>query len=260
MNTEMGKIATSIQDIKPEKTPLQKSINKLSRYLIILFLGVCALLVIVGLLKGMEWLEVFLLAVAAAVSAIPEGLTAVVTVVLAMGMRAMAHRNAIIRKLVAVETLGSATVICSDKTGTLTLNQMTVRRLYVGGNWVDVTGEGYLAEGKFPSMDGIIETKAHSALELHLRIGALCNDASISMEEDNCCSIYGDPTEGALVVAAAKAGMNQEKLNKSYPRLDEIPFQSEKLYMATLHPRDGGRIAYVKGAPEKLLVFQQIYP
>ncbi len=257
MNTEMGKIATSIQDIKPEKTPLQKSINKLSRYLIILFLGICALLVIVGLLKGMEWLEVFLLAVAAAVSAIPEGLPAVVTVVLAVGMRAMAHRNAIIRKLIAVETLGSATVICSDKTGTLTLNQMTVRRMYVGGNWVDVTGEGYLVEGEF-SIDGqTINTKAHSALELHLRIGALCNDSSISMEADNCCSIYGDPTEGALVVAAAKAGMDREKLDMAYPRLDEIPFQSEKLYMATLHPRDGGRVAYIKGAPEKLLSFSK---
>lgn len=253
MNTEMGKIATSIQDIKPEKTPLQKSINKLSRYLIILFLGVCVLLVIVGLLKGITWLEVFLLAVAAAVSAIPEGLPAVVTAVLAVGMRAMAHRNAIIRKLIAVETLGSATVICSDKTGTLTLNQMTVRRMYIGGDWVDVTGEGYLVEGKF-SIDGRnIDVKAHSALELHLRIGVLCNDSSISMEADNCCSIFGDPTEGALVVAAAKAGINREKLNKAYPRLDEIPFQSEKFYMATLHPRDGGRIAYVKGAPEKLL-------
>ena len=257
MNTEMGKIATSIQDVKPEKTPLQKSINKLSRYLIILFLGVCALLVILGLIKGMDWLEVFLLAVAAAVSAIPEGLPAVVTVVLAVGMRMMAQRNAIIRKLIAVETLGSATVICSDKTGTLTLNQMTVRRMYIGGNWVDVTGEGYLVEGEFSIGGRKTDIKEQPALELHLRIGALCNDSSISMEADNCCSVYGDPTEGALVVAAAKADLDRERLNAAYPRLDEIPFQSEKLYMATLHPRNGGRVAYVKGAPEKLLSFSK---
>jgi Ca2+-transporting ATPase len=257
MNTEMGKIATSIQDVKPEKTPLQKSISKLSRYLIIFFLGVCAFLVIMGLIKGLDWLEVFLLAVAAAVSAIPEGLPAVVTVVLAVGMRMMARRNAIIRKLVAVETLGSATVICSDKTGTLTLNQMTVRRMYVGGKWVDVTGEGYVAEGGFYISDQEIDIKAQPTMGLHLRIGALCNDSTITMEQDRCCSIHGDPTEGALVVAAAKADLNREELDKSYPRLDEIPFQSEKLYMATLHPSDGGHVVYVKGAAEKLLSFSK---
>jgi Ca2+-transporting ATPase len=253
MSTEMGRIATGIQEVKPEKTPLQKSIGKLSRYIIGLFLGVCALLVVVGILKGMEWLEVFLLAVAAAVSAIPEGLPAVVTVVLAMGMRVMAHRNAIIRKLVAVETLGSATVICSDKTGTLTLNQMTVRRLYVGGRWIEVTGEGYVPEGEFRSDGYKLNMENEPALVLHLRIGALCNDAVLTMEDDNCYRIFGDPTEGALVVAATKAGMTREKLEKAYPRLDEIPFQSEKLYMATFHPGNGGRVAYVKGAPEKIL-------
>ena len=253
MATEMGKIATGIQEVKPEKTPLQKSIGKLSRYIIGIFLGICVLLVIVGLLKGIEWLEIFLLAVAAAVSAIPEGLPAVVTVVLAMGMRSMARRNAIIRKLVAVETLGSATVICSDKTGTLTLNQMTVRRIFIGGRWIDVSGEGYLPEGEFRSDGQKLAVESQPTLELHLRIGALCNDAVITMEDELCCNIFGDPTEGALVVVAGKAGMNREKLDRIFPRLDEIPFQSEKLYMATLHPRDGGRVAYVKGATEKLL-------
>jgi len=252
MTTEMGKIATGIQEVKRERTPLQQSIGKLSRYLVILFLGVCVLLVIVGLLKGMDWLEVFLLAVAAAVSAIPEGLPAVVTVVLAMGMRIMARRNAVIRKLVAVETLGSATVICSDKTGTLTLNQMTVRRIYLDGNWIEVTGEGYEPEGEFHSNGRRLEPKEEPALALHLRAGALCNDALLTFERD-FCGIYGDPTEGALVVAAAKAGMVKERLEKTFPRLDEIPFQSEKQYMATLHPRDGGRVAFVKGAAEKIL-------
>ncbi|MBN1692843.1 MAG: HAD-IC family P-type ATPase [Dehalococcoidales bacterium] len=257
MNTEMGRIAAGIRDVKPEKTPLQKSIGRLSRYLIILFLGVCALLVILGLVKGLDWLEVFLLAVAAAVSAIPEGLPAVVTVVLAVGMRMMAQRNAIIRKLVAVETLGSATVICSDKTGTLTLNQMTVRRMYVGGRRVDVTGEGYLVAGEFSINGQKVDIKTQPALELHLRIGALCNDASIGIEEDRCCSVYGDPTEASLVVAAAKADLLREKLDKAYPRLDEIPFQSEKLYMATMHPSNGKKVAYVKGAVEKLLSFSK---
>ncbi len=253
MATEIGRIATGIQEVKPEKTPLQKSISKLSRYIIGLFLVICVLLVIVGLIRGMEWMEVFLLAVAAAVSAIPEGLPAVVTVVLAMGMRFMAHRNAVIRRLVAVETLGSATVICSDKTGTLTLNQMMVRRIFAGGRWVEVTGEGYAPEGEYYRDGRRVDMWNEPALELHLRIGALCNDASLTMEDEQSYSIFGDPTEGALVVAAAKAGMNREKLDRTFPRLDEIPFQSEKFYMATLHPRDGGRIAYVKGAAEKLL-------
>ena len=252
MSTEIGKIATVIQEMKPEKTPLQKNISKLSRYIIALFLGACSLLVIVGLLRGLGWLEMFLLAVAAAVSAIPEGLPAVVTIVLAMGMRTMAHRNAIIRKLVAVETLGSATVICSDKTGTLTLNEMTVQRLYVDGQRIEVTGEGYVPQGEFRRDGQILNPENEPPLTLHLRIGALCNDALLT-SEDECCSIFGDPTEGALIVAAAKTGMNKEKLEKTFPRLDEIPFQSEKQYMATLHPRDGGRVVYVKGAVERLL-------
>jgi Ca2+-transporting ATPase len=257
MTTEMGRIAGELQDVKPEKTPLQQSIAKLSRYLIILFLGVCALLVVVGLLKGIAWLEVLLLAVAAAVSAIPEGLPAVVTVVLAIGMRSMARRHAIVRKLVAVETLGSATVICSDKTGTLTMNQMTVRRIYLDGQWIEVTGEGYAPEGEFSSDGKKLDAATGTALDLHLKIGVLCNDASLTLEDDQSYSIFGDPTEGALVVAAAKAGMDREKLNKDFPRLDEIPFQSEKLYMATLHHRDGGCRAYVKGATEKILALSR---
>jgi Ca2+-transporting ATPase len=253
MSTEMGKIATAIREVKAEKTPLQQSISKLSRYLIVIFLSIIAMLVIVGLLKGIDRLEVFLLAVAVAVSAIPEGLPAVVTVVLSMGMQTMARNNAVIRRLVAVETLGAATIICSDKTGTLTMNEMTVRRIYVAGRWIGVTGEGYEPSGEF-SYDGqspVPEQK--EVLGLHLRIGALCNDALL-VNDDNLFSIYGDPTEGALVVAAAKAGMNKEKLEEKFPRLDEIPFQSEKQYMMTVHPKDGGgRIVYVKGATERLL-------
>ena len=252
MSTEIGKIATAIQDIKPEKTPLQKSVSKLSQYIIVLFVGILGLLVVIGVLRGLGWLEMFLLAVAAAVSAIPEGLPAVVTVVLAMGMRMMARRNAIIRKLAAVETLGSAAVICSDKTGTLTLNEMTVQRVYVDGQWIEVTGKGYEPWGKLRRHGQVVNLGSESALTLHLRIGALCNDALLTCEHE-FCSIYGDPTEGALVVVAAKAGMDKERLEKTFPRLDEIPFQSEKQYMATLHSRDGGRVVYVKGAAERVL-------
>jgi len=254
MATDIGRIASAIQEIKTEKTPLQKNISRLSRYLVVLFLSICALLVVVGLLKGLDKLEVFLLAVAAAVSAIPEGLPAVVTVVLAVGMRIMARRNAIIRKLVAVETLGSATVICSDKTGTLTLNEMTVQRLFVDGRWIEVTGEGYIPQGEFRRDGQPVDPQTQPPLNLMLRIGALCNDSFLTRRDNNeCCDIYGDPTEGALLVAATKAGLEKEKLEKAYPRLDEIPFQSEKQYMATLHPRDGGKVAYVKGSVEKIL-------
>jgi Ca2+-transporting ATPase len=253
MSTEMGKIASNIREVKREKTPLQKSVSKLSRYLVIIFLIVCVLLVIIGLVKGLEWLEVFLLAVAAAVSAIPEGLPAVLTVVLAVGMRMMAHRHAIIRKLVAVETLGSATVICSDKTGTLTLNQMTVRQIYAGGRTIDITGEGYSPEGEFVCDEQKLNCLEEPDIMLHLRIGALCNDAVINREDEDSWSVIGDPTEGALLIAAEKAGLHREDLDNLLPRLDEIPFQSEKLYMATFHPVESGRAAYVKGAPEKLL-------
>ena len=252
MSTEIDKIATAIQEIKPEKTPLQQGVAKLSQYIIVFFLGILGLMVAIGIVRRLGWLEMFLLAVAAAVSAIPEGLPAVVTVALAVGMRIMAHRNAIIRKLVAVETLGAASVICSDKTGTLTLNEMTVRRMYIDGQWIEVTGEGYQPRGGFRWNRQTVNPESELTLTLHLRIGSLCNDSLLTCENE-FCSIYGDPTEGALVVVAAKAGMNKEKLEKTFPRLDEIPFQSEKQYMATLHSRNGGRVVYVKGATERIL-------
>jgi P-type Ca2+ transporter type 2C len=253
MSTELGKIAGAIREVKAGKTPLQTSISKLSRYLIIIFLSIIAILVIVGLLKGLDRLEVFLLAVAAAVSAIPEGLPAVVTVVLSMGMQTMARNNAVVRRLLAVETLGSATVICSDKTGTLTMNEMTVRHIYAAGQWIDVTGEGYEANGEFHRDGQIFNPAQEEVLGLHLKIGALCNDALLTTDDDHY-GIYGDPTEGALIVVAAKAGMNKEKLEEKFPRLDEIPFQSEKQFMATLHHKDGGgRVVYVKGSVERLL-------
>ncbi len=256
MTTEMGKIATGIQEIKSEETPLQKNIAKLSRYLVFIFLGVTGLLLIVGLFKGLGWLDMFMLAVAAAVAAIPEGLPAVLTVVLSIGMRAMARRNTIIRKLVAVETLGAVTVICSDKTGTLTLNQMTVRRLHTDGQFIEVTGEGYEPKGEFRRNGQVFIPETEGQLNLILQIGALCNDAQLTTNKERA-SIIGDPTEGALLVSAAKAGIDKEKLEESFPRLDEIPFESERFYMATLHSANGKRVAYIKGAPEKLLLLSK---
>ncbi len=252
MSTEMGRIAQAIGEVKAEKTPLQRSIGKLSQYLVVLFVGICALLVVVGLVRGLPGLEIFLIAVAAAVSAIPEGLPAVVTVVLALGMRIMARRHAIIRKLVAVETLGAATVICTDKTGTLTRNEMTVQTIVIDGKTTELSGSGYEPKGEFRRDGQVLNPEDDPSLMLLLRTAALCNDALLSTTDD-CCNILGDPTEGALLVAAAKAGLDKEKLGKAYPRLDEIPFQSEKKYMATLHSQDGRRMVYVKGAPESLL-------
>lgn len=254
MSTAIGSIAATLEEIEAEKTPLQESISRLGRFIIFLVLGALVILFIEGLLKGIGWLDMFFLAVAAGVSAIPEGLPAVVTVVLAMGMQAMARRNAIVRKLVAVETLGSATVICSDKTGTLTLSQMTVQRIFCGGRWIEVSGEGYVPKGEFWHDGKVFSPGDFPPLAMHLKIGALCNNALLVRDSgEECCSIVGDPTEGALLVAAAKAGLDKEGLETRYPRLEEIPFQSEKQYMLTSHVADGARMAFIKGAPEKLL-------
>ncbi|HEY94950.1 MAG TPA: HAD-IC family P-type ATPase [Dehalococcoidia bacterium] len=258
MNTEIGKIATGLSEVEQEKTPLQKNIKKLSKYLVWVFVGVSALLVVVGLIQGLGLFELFLLAVAAAVASIPEGLPAVVTVVLAIGMRSMARRNSIIRRLVAVETLGSATVICSDKTGTLTLNQMTVRKLFTDGKEIEITGEGYAPEGQFLEGQSRIDPANDEQLLHLLRAGALCNDASLT-DTKGTPDIFGDPTEGALVVAAAKAGLDKEDLEVKYPREDELPFASEKQYMvtlhymATLHSREDIKTAYIKGSVEKII-------
>jgi len=260
METEMGRIATGLEEVKQEETPLQRNVTKLSQYLVFVFLGVSSLLVIIGLIRGLGLFDLFLLAVAAAVASIPEGLPAVMTVILAIGMRAMARQNSIIRRLVAVETLGSATVICSDKTGTLTLNQMTVRRLFANGKYTEVTGEGYEPIGKFQQNGRQVNPAEDAQLNLLLRAGMLCNDASLT-QSNGKYGISGDPTEGALVVAAAKAGFNKIVLQVAYPRVDELPFASEKQYMvtlhymATLHAEAGHKTAYVKGSAEKVLSF-----
>jgi Ca2+-transporting ATPase len=252
MQTEMGRIAAAIQNVPQEKTPLQRSVDRFSRVMLFIVPGICALLALAGLYRGLLPMDIFLMVVAAAVSAVPEGLPAVVTVTLAVGMRAMAKRQAIIRRLVAVETLGSATVVCSDKTGTLTLNQMTVSRLYADGRFYDVEGSGYEPIGEIRADGQTVSAQNDATLECLLRAGALCNDALLTGAPP-ASSILGDPTEGALVVAAAKAGLRKEPLELAWPRLNEIPFQSERQWMATLHSNSGKRVLFVKGAPERVL-------
>lgn len=241
MGTEMGKIAFVLKEVKAEKTPLQRSIHALGKWMIIIAVAIVAILKIIGISRGLGWVEIFMLSVAAVVAAIPEGLPAVVTVVLAVGMRMMAKRNAIIRKLVAVETLGSTTVICTDKTGTLTMNQMAVKRLWHNAQMTEAENQ-------------TIELPDGSGLKMLLEIGVLCNDATLK-NENNTSVIIGDPTEGAFLTVGSKAGLEKGELEKLYPRISEIPFRSEKQYMATLHQKENKRVAYVKGSPEKILSF-----
>jgi Ca2+-transporting ATPase len=258
MRTEIGKVASALLDIKEEKTSLQKSINRLGKSLLWIILGACIILVILGFWKSLDIVEVFMMAVAAAVAAIPEGLPAVVTVLLAAGMQRMARHNAIIRKLVAVETLGSTTVICTDKTGTLTLNEMTVKKIYADGQYFDVTGQGYQPKGEIQQDGRNVDLVRTPSLQKLLQIGLLCNDSTLSSKDDSY-EIIGDPTEGALVVAAAKAQMNKEDFENKFPRLDEIPFQSEKQFMATLHQIGSVKTVYVKGSLEKIMPMASHY-
>lgn len=243
MHTQIGKIAHMIQTTKTEMTPLQKQLARLGKWLGILVLAVSAVVFLTGyFMHEGTVLELFFAAVALAVAAIPEGLPAVVTISLSLGVRRMVKRNSLVRHLPSVETLGCTTVICSDKTGTLTHNEMTVKRIFANGKDVTVEGSGYRPEGKF-SADP-------EELEMILRIGALNNDAKLDRDK---YSVMGDPTEGCLITSALKAGLDKKELDKKYARVDEIPFDSERKMMTTVHEVDGSRYAYVKGAPDLLL-------
>jgi Ca2+-transporting ATPase len=240
MNSEIGKIAKLIQETKKEQTPLQEKLAKMGGMLSVITIAICALVLLTGLLKGENFLEIFTISVALAVAAIPEGLPAVVTISLAVGVRRMLGRNALIRKLPSVETLGSTTVICSDKTGTLTHNEMTVKKVFANDRVIEVSGSGYDSTGGF--------SEDPAGFSLLLGIGVLCNDAKI---EHNKC--IGDPTEGSLIVTARKAGVSTEKLNEEFPRLNEIPFSSERKRMTTIHKIGEKYLAYMKGAPDIIL-------
>ncbi|MCL7412204.1 MAG: cation-transporting P-type ATPase [ANME-2 cluster archaeon] len=255
MNTAFGRIAAMVQ-IEKRKTPLQRRLAQLARYLGTGALVICVIVFITGIMNGIPADKMFIATVSLAVAAVPEGLPAVVTIALALGVQNMVKKNAIIRKLQAVETLGCATVICTDKTGTLTQNEMTVRKIYTDGTLIDVTGEGYAPFGEFRS-----EKEFHEkSVRFFLQIGTLCNDASLTQPEEGNWKILGDPTEGALVVAAAKADINKQELAEKYPRVAEIPFDPERKYMTTIHEvHDAVKIldlAYVicvKGALDSIL-------
>ncbi|MEM6438043.1 MAG: HAD-IC family P-type ATPase, partial [Cyanobacteria bacterium P01_D01_bin.115] len=254
--TEVGQISQSMERQVSLSTPLTRKFAKFSRTLLYAILALATLTFAIGVGQGESWVYMFEATVALAVSAIPEGLPAVVTITLAIGVNRMASRHAIIRKLPAVEALGSATVICSDKTGTLTENQMTVQTLYVGGQPYAVSGGGYSPKGDislitFGQPAGAVEEELSPTLEDCLVAGVLCNDSQLKQVGDDW-SVVGDPTEGALIAAAAKAGLSQSGQGAAHPRLDAIPFESQYQYMATLHDGEMRKI-YVKGSVEALL-------
>ena len=253
MNTEFGKIARMVQVTVEEETPLEKRMANVGKWLGILSVSVCLAVAALGIVRQHDILEMVLWGVSLAVAAVPEALPAVVTGALAIGMYRMAKENSIVRRLPAVETLGSTSVIASDKTGTMTKGEMTVQRVYVNDNAVKVTGVGYHPQGDFLLEGKKVDPREERELPTLLKIAALCNDAKLEKVEKKW-TVKGDPTEGALVVAAAKAGLWKKDLEKKEPRIGEIPFSSERKRMSTIHEASGkSKVAYMKGAPEVVL-------
>jgi Ca2+-transporting ATPase len=254
MQTEFGRIAKMLQEVEEEPSPLAVKMDYIGKRLGIACLAVSAVVVGLGILRGNDVLEMFIWGVSLAIAAVPEALAAVVTGALAVGVQRAARRNAIIRHLPAVETLGCTSVICSDKTGTLTRNEMTVRKVFASGRLLDVTGVGYAPAGEFRTAAGRrADASADRSLERLLLGGALCNDTHF-LAEDGSRRVKGDPTEAALVVLAEKADIKITALRADWPRVAEIPFESERKRMATVHAAPGGTlIAFVKGAPDILL-------
>ena len=252
MNTVLGNISKYIKATETVKAPLQEKIKKFANSLGIIVISASLSLFGIGLIIGESIKDMFMTAVAAAVATIPEGLPVVVTIALAVGVSRMARHNALIRKIHAVETLGSTTVICSDKTGTLTKNEMTVKVIYDGENIYEVEGSGYEPEGRILHEGIQINPKQHRHLIDVLRIGLLCNESNLYIK-DGQFKVEGDPTEGALIVSAMKAGLTPEEEKEKYPQISMIPFESERGYMATLHKHRGKKILYVKGAPERVI-------
>ncbi len=296
MDTQLGQIAELLQSSEEGLTPLQIKLDQLGKTLGIVALSICAFILVFGIVRdtnpamafreglgaywgehGREVIELVMTSVSLAIAAVPEGLSAVVTVCLALGMQRMIARNALIRKLPAVETLGSCTVICSDKTGTLTQNQMTVTRGWAGGNEFSVTGEGYTPEGQFFAGDEPFVATKDPGTNLLIHAMMLCNDAKLEKTTDEdgrtIWKMIGDPTEGAMVVAAAKAGLSREETQQTYTRVAEIPFDSDRKMMTTIHEscelgpfvnslKNGNRaptpdryIAFVKGGPDLVLSY-----
>ena len=252
MSTEIGKIAKTITEQKTPETPLQKKLEGVAKNLGIAAIIISIAVFGIGLLKGEPIVEMFTTAVSLAVAAVPEGLPAVVTITLALGLSKMAKVNSIIRRLPVVETLGSATVICSDKTGTLTKNEMTVTDIYTNHKLFKVSGSGYDPGGNF-NLDGKkVDPKKSKNLDLLLRSGALCTTAKLTHHQKGW-SIIGDPTEGALLVSSQKAGKSKDDLMNEFKFKNEIPFDSNRKMMSVIYENNGKHIAYIKGAPEIFL-------
>jgi len=264
MGTEFGRIAELVQTAEEEETPLQKKLDRFAKKIarVVLVLAVIIFVLdlyaeevhvtgITGLIKAT--LESVMTSIALAISVVPEGLPAIVTITLALGAREFARRNAIIRRLSSAESLGATTIICSDKTGTLTKGEMTVRRIYNSGKVIEVTGVGYEPKGEFHESNSSLNPKDDKDLAILLTIGALCSNANLE-NNNGTWRIIGDPTEGALIVAAAKAGFERAELERQYPRVGEIPFSSERKRMTTVHQTSRGeQLAFMKGAPEVVL-------
>ncbi|RIX49939.1 calcium-translocating P-type ATPase, SERCA-type [Paenibacillus nanensis] len=265
MATEMGKIAGLIQETESMETPLQHRLEQLGKLLIVVALGLTVMVVVAGILHGQPAYGMFLAGVSLAVAAIPEGLPAIVTIALALGVQRMIKRKAIVRKLPSVETLGCASVICSDKTGTLTQNKMTVTHVWLGGRRLEVTGEGYDPTGAIYEDGKPLDIKHDQAIKRLLQISALCNNAQLVCTEDADTKrskrketqpeweLKGDPTEGALAVLATKLGSSAKSLEPLYQRVKEFPFDSERKRMSVLLAHQGGRLLFTKGAPDMLM-------
>lgn len=258
METEMGRIAGLLAGAPEELTPLQEKLNALGKTLGAVTLAICAVVFLAGFLRGehtgARLLEMFLVAVSLAVAAIPEGLPAVVTIVLALGMQRMVERNAIVKKLHAVETLGSTTVICTDKTGTLTQNKMAAVRLWCVGASYTVSGSAYGRQGMISRGEERADPAEDSDLARALLVAALCNDARVEEEADGSTRLAGDPTEGALLGLAAKGGFFPQELIRTYPRVAEVPFDSRRKLMSTIHSApEGDFVVLTKGAPDVVL-------
>jgi Ca2+-transporting ATPase len=259
MRTEFGKIAEEVTAVETEKTPLEKRTEEIGKWLGIISLIICFLVAGISVVREIFTgkidfpfiVTMVMFAVALAVAAVPEALAAIVTGALAIGMHQMAQRNALVRKMPAVETLGCTTVICSDKTGTLTKGEMTVRKIFTGGKAIEVIGAGYEPKGEFKGSE--IDIKNSKSLQMLLQGGLLCSDAILE-EKEGKWFVKGDPTEGALVVAAVKVGLHETEMRIENTRIEEIPFSSERKRMTTIHQMaDGKRMAFTKGAPEVVL-------
>ncbi len=250
--TVLGQIASNVQEVAVTTSPLTEKMERFARLVGAIALAGTALIFVVGLLLRLPLEELFKTAVATLVAAVPESLPIIVTVTMAVGITRMARRNAIIRKLPAVETLGSTTVICSDKTGTLTRNEMTVRVIYDGQHTYEVSGSGYEPVGEILPAGKLLQPEVAEGLQRILRIGLLCNESDI-VQADGRFAVSGDPTEGALIVAAMKAGLKPQEERARFPQLGLVPFESERGYMATLHEHEGQRWIWIKGAPEKVI-------